>query len=246
MIDTHVHLNLPDYPDLPGLIERAKAVGVDRFVVPGLDVASSQKALALAETHPEIIPAIGLHPLSEPEDFALFEAIAQDKRVKAIGEIGTDSKAGPWEAQEKRFRSFVELAIRTQKPVLIHIRDTWENTFLILEDYPELAGRAVIHCFTGGKAEAGRIRRLGLLVSVTAILARPALKSTHDVLRDWPLDQLMLETDGPYLAWPGEPWPNEPKTVARVAQLVAEIKGISVEEVMEQTTRTAERFFGLE
>lgn len=245
MIDTHVHLTWDDYTDLPGLIQRAKEVGVDRFVVPGLDLASSKRAIALSDQYPEIIPAIGLHPESPDEDLDAFRALAHDPRVKAIGEIGTDAKSGDMALQEKRFRFFLDLAVETNKPALIHIRDTWEPTFAILRDYPQLQNKAVIHCFTGGKNEAAQIRELGFFVSVTAILARPALTESCAVIADWPLDRLMLETDGPFLAWPGEKWPNEPKTVAQIAQLVADLKGLSVDDVAQTTTRTAETFFNL-
>ncbi len=245
MIDTHVHLNMDDYTDIAGAIERAKEVGVDRFVVPGLDLASSKKAIELSEQFPEIIPAIGLHPLSEDEDLNAFKELARDSRVKAIGEIGTDIKGGDWANQEKRFRFFLGLAVETNKPALIHIRDTWEETLTVLRDYPQLKNKAVIHCFTGGENEARQIRELGLFVSVTAILARPALAESCSIIKDWPLDQLMLETDGPYLMWPGEKWPNEPKTVAKIAQLVADLKNVSVNDVADKTTVTSEHFFNL-
>lgn len=245
MIDTHVHLTWPDYTDIVGVIERAKEVGVDTFVVPGLDLASSKKAIELSEQFSEIIPAVGLHPESPDEDLEAFRELAHDRRVKAIGEIGTDSKCGAMALQEKRFRFFLDLAVETGKPALIHIRDTWEPTFAILRDYPQLKGKAVIHCFTGGKNEARQIDELGLFVSVTAILARSALAESCEVIKDWPLDQLMLETDGPFLAWPGEKWPNEPKTVAQIAQLVADLKGMSVADVADKTTQNASRFFNL-
>jgi TatD DNase family protein len=245
MIDTHTHLTYPDFEPLGDVITRAKEAGVDLFVVPGLDLASSQQAIALSEQHPEIVPAIGLHPESPAEDLEAFRALAHDPRVKAIGEIGTDIKSGDMTLQEQRFRFFLDLAVETGKPALIHIRDTWEPTFAILRDYPQLRGKAVIHCFTGGKNEATQIRELGLFISLTAILARPALTEACEVVKEWPLDQLMLETDGPYLAWPGEKWPNEPKTVARIAQLVADLKQVSVDEVATQTTATSKEFFHL-
>jgi TatD DNase family protein len=245
MIDTHVHLNLDDYTDLGGAIARAVEVGVDQFVVPGLDLASSQKALEMSWQYPQTVAAIGLHPMSADEELEPFRELARDPHTTAIGEVGTDAKAGDWANQEKRLRFFLELAIEVNKPVLLHVRDTWDPTFAILRDYPQLRGKAVIHCFTGGQAEAAQIRELGLLISVTAILARPALADTCAVVKDWPLDQLMLETDGPYLMWPGEKWPNEPKTVAKIAGLVAQIKEVSVEEVAQQTTQTAKRFFNL-
>lgn len=246
LIDTHVHLTYPDYGDLGEVIARAKAVGVARFVSPALDFASSQQVIELAKHYPEIIPAIGLHPLGEAEDLEQFVALAHTEEVKAIGEIGTDRNAGPMEGQEKRLRFFLDLAVQTKKPALIHIRETWDETFHILADYPQLRGKAVIHCFTGTRKEASKMAELGLLMSVTAILARKNTASeTLEAVKEWPLDQMMLETDGPYLAWPGEKWPNQPVTVKKVAELIAELKQVPLEEVAVKTTATAEKFFNL-
>lgn len=249
-IDTHVHLTYPDYlktPDgLSGVIRRAKEVGVTGYVLPGLDLASSHAVIALARQFSEIIPAVGLHPLGENEPLEPFEALAKLLEVKAIGEIGTDRNAGAMEEQEKRFRFFLGLAVRTGKPGLIHIRETWDETFQILADYPQLRNKAVIHCFTGTTQETGKMAELGLLMSVTAILPRKNIPlETLEAVKAWPLEQMMLETDGPYLPWPGEKYPNEPSTVARVAHFIADLKGVSVDEVAEKTTHTAKQFFDL-
>lgn len=247
LIDTHIHLTYPDYAaDFPGMLARAQEAGVVQYVCPGLDYESSQAAIALARQYPAIIPAVGLHPLSDPTDLTAFEDLATLPEVKAIGEIGTDVKAGPMGEQEARFRFFLDLACKVGKPVLIHIRETWGETFRILADYPQLRNKAVIHCFTGGKAEASKIDELGLLLSITAILARKNVSpETLEAVKGWPLGRMMLETDGPYLAWPGETWPNEPSTVRRVAEFVAALKGISVDEVAETTTQVAKRFFAV-
>src|SRR6476660_1453818 len=117
LIDTHVHLTMPDYgADLLPLFARAKEQEVIECVVPGLDLATSKLSLALSQRYPEIIPCVGLHPISEPADLFPFAALAETEQIKAIGEIGTDSKAGNWEAQETRFRYFLELAIKVKKP----------------------------------------------------------------------------------------------------------------------------------
>ncbi len=243
--DTHVHLTHEDYQkDLPGLLERATNQGVAGFVVPGLDYASSEQSIELHSQYPSIIPAVGLHPLSPAEELAPFRELVNRPEVKAIGEIGTDKKAGSMDKQEERLRFFLDLAVQTGKPALIHIRDTWQETFRILGDY-SLRDEFVIHCFTGGKAEAGQISELGGYLSVTAILARKGMEATLGVIKEWPLERLMLETDGPWLSWPGESWPNESTTVIKVAQLVADLRGISLEKVAATTSQSAERFFDL-
>lgn len=248
LIDTHVHLTYPDYGDIQTVIADAQAVGVDRLIVPGLNLTSSKQSLDLAQAYPSIFAAVGMHPLEKDDlaDFKDFATLAQHPKCVAIGEVGTDRNAGPMVDQEKRFRGFLDIALGVHKPVLIHVRETWADTFRILGDYPELKNKAVIHCFTGGEAEGQRIGELGLLLSVTAILARKNISpETLEVVKRWPLEKMMLETDGPYLAWPGEPWPNQPSTVAKIAQFVADLKGVSVDEVATKTTTTAEMFFNL-
>ncbi len=245
-IDTHVHLSMDDYKNKEAVLARAQLAGVVYCVTPGLDLASSQQVIELSEKHPQVIPAIGLHPQSPDEDLEPFKALAENPRVKAIGEIGTDSRAGEWAKQEKRLRFFLDLAMATNKPALIHILGTWSETLTVLQEYPQLRGKAVIHCFTAEMVEAKKIAELGLLISVTAILARSEMEKTLAIVKDWPLDQLMLETDGPFLKWPGDSWPNEPTTVVKIAQLVADLKEISLEEVAAKTTQTAKQFFSLE
>jgi TatD DNase family protein len=254
-IDTHVHLMMPDYHDVGGVgavLQRAQAAGVTYCVVPGIDYQTSQQAIALAATYPAIIPAVGLHPMNPDEDLTLYKALAARPEVKAIGEIGTDARAndlpGGWPKQEQRFRFFLDLAQQVDKPALVHVIRTWDETVAILADYPQLRGKVVLHCFAAGPAEAKKIRDLGLLISCTALIARNGMQSTLEVIKDWPLNQMMLETDGPWLKWPkGEKStvPNEPTTVAQIAQCVADVKGISVEAVAQATTQTAQTFFSL-
>lgn len=245
-IDTHIHLTMPDYAsDYAGVFDRAATAGVTHYVCPGIDLASSRQAIALHRDFPQVIPAVGLHPESPDEDLHAFAALAAQSEVKAIGEIGTDRNGGEWSQQEARFRWFLDLAVQLNKPALIHVRETWDETFKILAEYPELKGKAVIHCFTGGPEEARRLSELGLLLSLTGIIGRKNMEATHEVIKTWPLDQMMLETDGPWLSWPGDPWPNEPTTVLKVAQKVADLKGVSIEAVAGQTTATARRFFSL-
>lgn len=245
LIDTHVHLMMPEYSDLASIINRAKSVGVSRFICPGIDWETSNKAIELHKIYPEIIPAVGLHPTNPSEDLSKYEALAHIPEVRAIGEIGTDIRATDLKEQEKRFRFFLELAIAVNKPALIHVIRTWDMTFAILADYPQLQGKAVLHCFAGGQEEAKKAANLGLLLSFTAIIARKGMTKTHEVIKNWPLDQMMLETDGPWLAWPGEDGPNEPKTVPRIAQYIADIKGESVETIAQTTTQAASDFFAL-
>lgn len=247
MIDTHIHLMHKDYESLPGgvagVLQRAAAAGVTRCVVPALDPLTSKQVIELAHTFPQIIPAIGLHPLSPDEVLAPFESLIALPEVKAVGEIGFDAKAGDVTAQALRVRFFLDCAAKHNKPAIIHIRDMWDEAFSVLEEYRHVP--MVIHCFTGGHKEAEQCKNLGFHISVTALIARAALEETREVITTWPLDRLMLETDGPWLSFPGDRWPNEPSTVARIAQFVAELRGESLEDIAQQTTATAEQFFQL-
>lgn len=246
LIDTHVHLMMPEYEKtLPEVLSRAKERSVTTFICPGIDLPTSKQAIDLHNKYPEIIPAVGLHPMAQNEDLGQFADLAQNPVVKAIGEIGTDIRAGDFAEQEKRFRFFLELAIKTNKPALVHTIRTWEPTMKILADYPELKGKVVMHCFNAGEEEANQAKALGVLLSFTAIIARKGMSDTHNVIKSWTLEQMMLESDAPWLAWPGDGEVNEPKVVALICKFIAEIKGIAVEEVAQKTTNTAQTFFAI-
>lgn len=247
LIDTHTHLNMSGLSEnVEAVLTRAKTAGVVKYLVPGVDLETSRSAIELSRIYREVSAAVGLHPEAQDEPLEPFRELVKDPSVKAIGEIGLDklSKISLSE-QGKRLCWFIELAINNNKPVILHVREYWDEMFAILRKYPELKNRAVIHCFTGGEKEAKMAEELGLLISVNAIITRPKLATTIDVIKSWPLEKLMLETDGPFLNWPGETGPNEPKTVAKIAEFIAEIKGVPVDEVASTTTQTAERFFGL-
>lgn len=237
---------MPDYSDVAAVIDRAKAMGVQKCIIPGIDLPNLKKAVNLAETFDDVYFAVGLHPSSEEEEISEFISSAQHPKCVAIGEIGLDSKAGPVENQEPRFRQFLDLAAEYDKPVILHIRDHFSDVWRVVADYPTLKNRCVVHCFTGGHDEATEMTRLGIWMSVTAILARKSTSSeTLEAVKSWPLENMMLETDGPWLPFPGEPYPNEPTTIAKIAQFIANLKGTSVEEVARTTTQTAEQFFGI-
>lgn len=250
LIDTHVHLTMPEYSNQPGgiggVIDRAKQAGVTAFIIPGLDSNHCTKAQTIAHTYSNVYFAVGQHPTAPNQEFTYFTNAIKHPKCVAIGEIGLDSKSGRVEVQETRFRHFLDLAVAHHKPVILHIRDLWADTWRVLSDYPQLRNRLVVHCFTGGPAETEQMEKLGILMSVTAILARKnILPETLEAVASWPLEQMMLETDGPWLPFPGEPYPNEPATVAKICQFVADLKNISSDQVAVSTTQTAKDFFGL-
>lgn len=259
--ETHAHLDYPDYEaDLPEVIDRARAAGIAKIITIGTDLASSRRAIALTERFPAVYAAIGWHPthaLEAPEDVrpGLAE-LASHPKVVALGETGLDyhhlpSSSGGSTADDQRYKQkqadifaqHLEIAIQLRLNCVIHQRDAFSDTVAQMEP---LSGkvRGVFHCFVGTSAEAARVRSLGSLVSFTGIVTFKNAESVRQTLQSVPAEELMLETDCPYLA----PVPYrgkrcEPAYVKEIAETVARVKGSTLEELSRWTCKTAERFF---
>ncbi len=260
-IDTHAHLTFPDFTgDLPEVVERAAAAGVDRIISIGTDLDSSRQAIELAERFPGVFAAVGWHPghaeeapdtIREP----LLE-LARHPKVVAIGECGIDyyrlpSKNGGTadndaRLKEKQRRLFVEqleVAAETGLNVVVHTRDSFEDAVAILEPFSTRL-RAVFHCFVGTPAEVKRVLDLGSLVSFTGIATFKNAATVRESLASTPLDRFMLETDCPYLApVPFRGKRCEPAYVRDLAAMVAGVHGCSIETLSEATNQTARLFF---
>lgn len=251
MIDTHVHLNGKDLgSDLPGVLARAEAAGVDTFVVVGYDLASSEKAVRLAEGDARIFATVGIHPHDAVSYDAGAETTLRDwtanPRVVAIGEIGLDfyRDLSPRPAQYEAFRAQLRLAAETGLPVVIHCRDAYPETMDLLEaeagDTP-----LILHCFAGDVCHAERAWQRGWFLGVGGTLTYKKNDVLRAIVRDAPRQSLLLETDAPYLS--PEPlrgkFPNEPARVALVAERVAEVRGETVAAVIEYTDENARRVF---
>lgn len=261
--DTHAHLDYPDFAaDLPQLVERAAAAGITKIISIGTDLASSRRAVALAEKFPAVHAAVGWHPndaIQAPEDFrAELHELARHPKVVAIGETGLDyyrlptapggSGGTPEEdarvkaKQAAAFHQQLEVAAELGLNVVIHQRgDCLADTLEILRPF---AGRArfVFHCFVGTPAEAERIREIGGLVSFTGIATFKNADTVRASAAAAP--ELMLETDAPFLA----PVPYrgkrcEPAYVKEIAAAVAQARGCTLEELSRLTCETAHRFF---
>lgn len=201
----------------------------------------------------------------EDFDYAYYVALATDPKVVAIGECGLDyyripetrDRAEVEIKQEKVFRQHLDVADAVNKPVMIHCRDAHSQTATILEEYVnagKLKRRGNVHCFTGTWEEAARYHALGFLTSFTGVITFPPKKNTGEtespiqsVVRQCPLDMMLVETDAPYLTpVPFRGKRNHPKYVRYVAQTIADLKGISLEEVARATTQNARELFGLD
>lgn len=247
LVDTHCHLDNEKFDeDRLEVIERIKE-NLEFCVNIGYDLASSKKSLALANEYDFIYAVIGVHPIdiaeySEEVDKEL-ELLGKNPKVVAIGEIGLDYHwmTEPKEIQQERFKRQLELAERLNKPVVIHTRDAMEDTVNILKDYPNITG--VIHCYPGSLETAKQlVDRFYLGIGGTLTFKNS--KKAVEVVKDIPLDRIVIETDCPYLT--PEPFRgkrNEPIYVEYVAKKIAEIKDISVEDVTKITTENAKKLY---
>ncbi|HEY7724041.1 MAG TPA: TatD family hydrolase [Anaeromyxobacteraceae bacterium] len=256
LVDSHAHLDDEDgRPDLGALVERARAAGVTRVVCIGLwrRPGSFGNALELASRDPATFSATaGVHPhecARVPEaDWEALERLARDPRVAAVGETGLDFHYdhSPRPAQEAAFRRSLALARAAGKPVVIHVREADDACARILSEEGVPPAGGVVHCFTGGEAAARRYLDMGLHLSVAGVVTFRNAEPLRQAVRDIPRDRLLVETDSPFLApAPHRGRRNEPAFVALVAARVADLWGISPEEVAEVTTANARRLFQL-
>jgi TatD DNase family protein len=257
LIDTHAHLDYPDYdPDRAEVIARAKDAGVTEIISIGTRIDSSTRAVELAENFPNIWATVGIHPgeaESAPDDtIERLRALAQSSRVVALGEIGLDyhflpenpaEVAAIKQRQARLFRQQLDLAAELGLNAVIHQRDSWDDTLAILRDYTGRV-RGVFHCFGGTLDQAREVLALGHLVSFTGIVTFKNARQVQATAQNVDLTGFMVETDCPYLA----PAPDrgkrcEPAHTRRVAEQIAQLRNLSVEEIGARTTQTAREFF---
>ena len=255
LFDTDAHYDDARFVhDRDGLLASMPANGVGLILNPGCDLETSRKALSYAERFSHVYAAVGIHPenmegVDLERDLPVLEALAQSSpRVRAIGEIGLDYY---WvkEPEERRFqaevfRAQMRLAGRLGLPVIIHDREAHLDSLTIAEQYPGVRG--VFHCYSGSVDFAMRLLELGYLLSFTGVLTYKNAKKAAEVVRTAPLDRLMIETDAPYMA--PEPFRgkrNSSLYVYRMAEAIAQIKDVPLEQVIEQTTENGKRLFGI-
>ncbi len=250
LFDTHAHLHFPEFAsDLEAVLERARAAGVRHMVTIGTDVETSRAAIRLAEQHPDVSAAVGIHPhdaaAADDDARAEIERLARSSpEVVAIGEAGLDffRNLSPRDAQERVFRWQLELARRLGKPVLIHCRDAHAEVLGILAEAPVPGG--IMHCFSGDAAVARRVLDLGLVISLAGPVTYPNARALPEVARLVPADRLVVETDCPFLPPRGyRGQRNEPAYVAITAARVAELRGEPIERFAAGSTATARRLF---
>jgi TatD DNase family protein len=252
LVDTHAHLQDTAFAnDLPAVLERAAAAGVVAMVCVGYDEASSVAAVALAEQHPQLMAAVGIHPnasgAARPGAFERIEDLARHPRVVGIGETGLDNyrKRTPPAVQRDWFERHLDLAARLDLPVIVHNRDADAETGPILLEWAKATGgRGVLHCFSGDDA----MLEAGLEAGFTVSIAGPVTYKNAGGLPGRavriPLDRLVVETDCPYLPpHPHRGQRNEPAHVRITATRLAELHGVSLDAIERATTDAAQRLF---
>jgi TatD DNase family protein len=247
-IDTHAHLTFPEFAvDLPDVIKRAKEANLEAIVNIALDDEALKKSLALSQEYPGYIyTAAGIHPQEasawKESDYQRFREITRQHKIVAIGETGLDYhyKLSPIETQQAVFRRFLQLCQEVDLPAVIHSRDAAEDTIKIIREENRGKLKGVMHCFSGDSDLALRTLDLGLHISFTGNITFPKANNLREVVKVVPLERIMIETDCPFLApqeFRGKR--NEPAYVVKVAEQIAAVKGLTVEEVALATTRNA-------
>jgi len=252
LIDSHCHLDFPEFAaELPEVIARAHAAGVGRMITISTRVAKYDVYRAIAEAQEAVWFSVGTHPhqAHEEPDVSVEQlvALASHPRCVAIGEAGLDYHydKSPRDVAEIVFRRHIEAARRTGLPLVIHSRDADEDMARILRDeMGKGAFTALLHCFTSGRELAMTGLELGLYVSFSGVLTFKTSQELRDLVRDVPLDRLLVETDAPFLApVPHRGKRNEPSFVAETAKVLAQAKGVSFSEITEKTTANVLRAF---
>jgi len=252
LTDTHAHVNVRHFDhDRDATLARAQAAQIARMICPGTDIASSTSAIALAHAHAGVIfAAVGVHPhdVTAFDDTTLAEVrrLAGDSAVVAIGEIGIDHyrNLSPADAQHRAFAAQVGLARELDLPIIIHNRDAHADIMAVLK--PLGTVRGVWHCFIGDRAMAEDGLALGMYLSFAGPVTYPSNTTLMDVAAWAPLDRILVETDSPYLTPPPNRRDrNEPANVAKVAAKVAEVRGISLEDLAAATSANAAALFRL-
>ncbi|KXH86838.1 TatD family hydrolase [Sporosarcina sp. HYO08] len=252
-IDTHVHLNADQYEnDVEEVIQRALDASVEKMVVIGFDRKTIEKAIILAEQYPFIYAVVGWHPVDAidctEEDLAWIESLAAHPKVVGIGEVGLDYywDKSPKEVQQQLFRKQIRLAQKVNLPIIIHNRDATADVVQILkEEEAEITG-GIMHCFSGSVETAKECIHMNFMISLGGPVTFKNAKIPKQVAKEVALDHLLIETDAPYLTpHPYRGKRNEPAYVTLVAEEIARLKGLSVEEVAKRTTENALKIFNI-
>ncbi len=249
-IDSHCHINFPELMiKMEDVLAGMKEKKISHALCVSVTLDKFPEILELSKKYEHIFASVGVHPdyenISEPTPSQLVE-LAKDKKVVAIGETGLDyfRLTGDLNWQRERFRNHIQAAISANLPLIIHTRNAREDTIRIMKDESANKATGVMHCFTETYEMAKQALDLGFYISFSGIITFKNAHELRDTVKKIPLERMLIETDSPYLApVPNRGKTNEPANVAYVAEKVAEIKNIPVEEVAIATTKNFSKLF---
>lgn len=248
-IDTHCHISKKDYADIDKIIKEAEENNVKKLIISGCDKESIKESIEISKKYANVYLSLGYHPseveTTTKEDLEELKSIIKtNKKVVAVGEIGLDYY---WvkdnkEKQKQLFKDMLDIAEELNLPVVIHSRDAFQDTFDMLK---EKKAKGVIHCFSGSLENAKRYINIGFTLGIGGVVT---FKNTNlkDVVKELDLNNIILETDSPYLApSPYRGQQNEPKYIPIIAEEISNIKGISTETIEKVTTENVKNIFGI-
>ena len=257
LVDSHCHLDRLDLTaydgELAKAIAEAKQRGVERILCVGIDMGNAEQVVRIAKAYDGVYAAVGIHPMDvkaevPQPDFAQLKAWASDEVVIAVGETGLDYyyTEESAEVQQQSFIEHLQLSKAVNKPVIVHTRDARQDTLDIIRDHGDANIGGVLHCFTESWEMAKQALDHNYFISFSGIVTFKNATELREVVKQVPLERILVETDAPYLApVPYRGKKNVPAYVVEVAQCVAEIKGVSFEALAEITTANFNRLFKL-
>jgi TatD DNase family protein len=255
-IDSHCHIDFPELAErVPEILEKMRENQVSHALCVSVTMSDFPRVLALAESYPNLYASVGVHPdyedTPEPSVAELVE-LARNPRIVAIGETGLDyfRLSGDLEWQRKRFRTHIQASNLSRKPLIIHTRQASADTIRILQEekasIAEGGVAGVMHCFTESLEVAEACMAMGFYISFSGIVTFKSAKELQAVARVVPLERMLIETDSPYLApVPMRGKTNEPGFVRHVAEYLADLKGVPLQELAEATSHNFQRLFGV-
>ena len=253
LFDTHAHLDFPEYQaDFPEVLQRAEASGVAYILNVGTDVISSRKSVRLAREHKSIYASVGIHPSDlgsfTDQELKALRMLSAEEKVVALGEMGLDYYRDrfPREKQREAFRKQLVLAGQLGLPVVIHNRDAHEDVLKIIQEEKVREIGGIMHCFSGNWPMAKKCMDNNLLIAIGGAVTFKKADELKEVARKIPRDRLLLETDSPFLSPESRRGKrNEPGNVRLVAEYIAGLRGVSVEDLAYWTTLNALKLFGI-
>lgn len=251
LVDSHCHINFdPLGQELEQVLQRAREHGVGHMLCVAVNIEDFPEVRALAQTHDNVFASVGVHPNHQHDHEPSVEelvTLASGDEVVAIGETGLDyfRNAGDMAWQHERFRKHIAAARQCGKPLIIHTRDAKEDTLRIMEEEGAAEAGGVMHCFVEDRETAKRALDMGFYISFSGIVTFKSAQELREVAKQVPADRMLVETDCPYLApVPFRGKTNEPAFVKYVAECVAELRGETLAQLTENTTRNFFKLFG--